>query len=359
MDRVRLGIIGTSGWTEMMYFNHLKGRDDVEIAGICGRNPGPLAEMASRHGIGGTYTDYRRLIAEGRLDAIVIAAPDDEHLEMTLAAVDADLHVLCEKPLANTAADARRMLEAAERRGVRHMVLFTWRWQPHFQWLKAMLDAGELGRVYRAQFSFIAGFARNDAYQWRHDPRRANGVVGDLGSHMIDLSRWYFGEIANVSATLGTSIPRDRIAGHEGGSGNDSAHLALQFANGTLGVVDVTVVSHTADMLCKHVVRIEAEKGTLEIEHIFIGANAGATIRRYSDGNETIQFLSVPPRYFGQSDPANFFGVYATEPVGVLGFVRDLRENRRPEPGFDVGVKVQEVVDAALRSDREGRRVAL
>jgi predicted dehydrogenase len=359
MDRVQLGIIGTSGWTEMMYFNNLKGRDDVEIAGVCGRNPGPLAEVAGKHGIGGTYTDYRRLIADGGLDAVVVAAPDDEHLEMTLAAIDAGLHVLCEKPLANSAADARRMLEAAEQRGVKHMVLFTWRWQPHFQWLKALLEAGDLGRVYRAQFSFITGFARNDAYQWRHDPRRANGVLGDLGSHMIDLGRWYFGEIASVSATLGTSISRAHVAGHESGSGNDSAHLALQFANGTLSVVDVTVVSHTADMLVKHVVRLEAEKGTLELEHIFIGADAGTTIRMHSDATETIQKLSVPPQYFGRSDPANFFSVYATEPVGVLGFVRDIRENRQPAPGFDVGVKVQEVVDAALLSDREGRRVTL
>jgi predicted dehydrogenase len=359
MDRVRLGIIGTSYWTELMYFNNLKGRDDVEIAAISGRSPGPLAAMAEKHGIPATFTDYREMIAQGKLDAVVVAAPDDRHLPMTLAAVEQGLHVLCEKPLANTAADARTMLDAAERRGIKHMVLFTWRWQPHFQWLKAVLDSGELGRVYRAQLSFITGFARDPVYTWRHDPKVANGVLGDLGSHMIDLGRWFIGEIDSLSATLGVSIPRDAIPGHEGGSANDSAHLSMRFANGALGVVDVTVVSDTADMLVKQIVRIEAEHGSVEVEHIFLGEHAGPTIRMFKAGEQTIRRVDVPREYHGAADPANFLDVYNKSPVGVLGFVKAIREGTRPEPGFDIGVRVQEVVDAALLSDRERRWVDL
>jgi predicted dehydrogenase len=358
-DRLRLGIIGTSGWTELMYFNNLKGRDDVEIAAISGRTPGRLAEMAGKHGIAKTYTDYRELVADPDIDAVVVAAPDDQHLEMTLAAIDRRLDVLCEKPLANSAADARRMLDAAERKGIKHMMLFTWRWQPHFQWLKKMIDAGEFGRVYRAQFAFVTGFARNNDYTWRHDPHRANGVLGDLGSHMIELSQWFFGDVESVSATLGVSIPRTHIKGHEHGSGNDSAHLSLRFKNGTLGVVDVTVVSHTADMLVKQIVRLETENGTFEIDHIFTGELAGTTIRSLRADDDKVRLLKVPPEYFGKSDPANFLDVYNKERVGVLDFVHAIREDRRPEPGFDVGVRVQEVVDAAFMSDREGRRVDL
>lgn len=359
MRKVKLGIIGTSGWTEMMYFNNLKGRDDVEVVAISGRRPGPLAEMAQKHGIPKTYTDYRDLIADGEIEAVVVATPDDEHLEMTLAAIDRGLHVLCEKPLANNAGDARKMLEAAERRGVKHMVLFTWRWQPHYQMLKAIIDDGAFGTIYRAHFSFIAGFARDLVYQWRHDPGRANGVVGDLGSHMVELMLWYFGDVASVSADLGRSISRTAIAGHEAGGGNDSAHLTMNLANGIHGVVDVSVVSHPGDTLVKHIVRIEAEKGTFELEHIFFGARAGVTMRWLGDGDEPIRDLTVPAELFGTSDPANFFDVYGKEPVGVLGFVRDIREDRRPEPGFDVGVKVQTVIDAALRAHNERRWVDL
>jgi len=359
MERVRVGIIGTSGWADLMYFNNLKGRPDVELVGVSGRNPRTLAETAGRHGVAATYTDYRQLIAEGGLDAVVIAAPDDQHLEMTLAAIDKGLHVLCEKPLANNAGDARRMLEAAGRRGVKHMVMFTWRWQPHNQFIKTMIDEGTLGRVYRAQFSFIGGFARDMVYQWRQDPARANGVLGDLGSHMVDLMRWYFGEIASVSADLGTSIPREGIAGHEAGSGNDSAHLALRLASGARGIVDVSVVSAAADTLMRQIVHIEAEKATVELEHTFFGERAGVSIRLLGTGGEPIQNLEVPAGYYGSSDPKNFLDIYGKEPAGPLAFIAALRENRQPDPGFDAGVKVQEVVDAALLSDRERRWVDL
>jgi predicted dehydrogenase len=359
VGRLRLGVIGTSDWTELMYLNNLKDRDDVEIAGIAGRNRTRLAEVASKYRIPATFTDYRQLIADGGLDAIVVATPDDQHLPMALAAIDNGLHVLCEKPLATDVADARRMLEAAQQRGVKHMVLFTWRWQPHYQYLKSMIESGTFGDVYRAQFSFITGFARDNAYQWRLDPQRANGSLGDLASHMIDLITWYFGDVATVSATLGSSISRAHIAGHEAGSGNDSAHLSLGLTSGVLGVVDATTVSHCADMLVKHIVRIEAEQATLELEHIFFGEHAGTTIRLLRADEQHIRALTVPRGYFGSSDPNNMLDIYAREPVGVLGFVAAIHENRWPQPDFAVGVKVQEVVDAALRSHHERRAVDL
>lgn len=358
-DRVRLGIIGTSGWTELMYLNNLAGRDDVEIAGLCGRSEGPLAALAAKHGVTATYTDYREMIERGRLDAVVVAAPDDRHKEMTLAAIAGGLHVLCEKPLANSAEDARTMLAAAEAAGVKHMMLFTWRWQPHFQYLKQLVGEGIFGTIYRAQFSFLSGFARGDNYEWRYDPARANGVTGDLGSHMIDMACWLLGDVESVSATIGTSISRARITGHERGSGNDSGHLMLRFRNGTLGVVDSSAVAHSADMLVQHVVRLEGEKATLELEHVFFGARAGLTMRLMRAGSEAIETLTVPDRYFGSSNRADFINIYKTEQVGVLDFVAAIREDRRPEPGFDVGVRVQAVVDAALRSEAEGRRIEL
>ena len=100
--------------------------------------------MQKQYGIAKTYTDYRALLADRSLDGVIIATPDDEHLSMTLAAIDAGLDVLCEKPLANSAADARRMLDAAEAKGIKHMVIFTWRWQPHYQYVKSLIDDGAL-----------------------------------------------------------------------------------------------------------------------------------------------------------------------------------------------------------------------
>ena len=117
------------------------------------------------------------------------------------------------------------------------------------------------------------------------------------------------------------------------------------------------MVSHCADMVAKHIVRIEAEKATLELEHIVSGDHAGVTIRVMHADDQQIRMLPVPSAYFGASDPTNVLDIYAKEPVGVLGFVAAIRQGRRPEPGFATGVKVQAVVDAALRSHHEGREV--
>jgi predicted dehydrogenase len=165
--------------------------------------------------------------------------------------------------------------------------------------------------------------------------------------------------VATVSATLGTSSPRAGIVGHEAGGGHDSAHLSLRFANGVLGVVDATMVSHCADMLVKHTLRIEGERATLELEHVFFGEHAGATIRLMPAEEERVRPLTVPAAYFGRSDPADFLDIYAKEPVGVLGFVTAIQEDRPPAPDFSDGVAVQEVIDAARLSDAEGRVVTL
>jgi predicted dehydrogenase len=358
VDPVRLGIIGTGAWAQLMYLNVLTGREDVEVAAIAGRDSGRLAEIADRYGVAGRYTDYRQLLDHPRLDGVVVVTPDDLHLPMALAVIERGLHVLCEKPLANSSTDARRMLEAAERRGVNHIMLFTWRWQPHYQYLKSLFEQEAFGTVYRAQFSFLNGFGRDPAYQWRLDPSRANGVTADLGSHLIDLARWFFGDVTTVSAALGTSISRSDIPGHDGNGGHDTAHLSLGFANGVLGVIDVSMITALADTVMRQTVRIEAEKATLELEHNFFGRHAGLSIR-WIDANEGARDMTVPREYYGASDPANPFDIYVTEPVGVLGFVAAIRENRRPEPDFAVALEAQRVVDAARLSARESRVVSL
>jgi predicted dehydrogenase len=112
-------------------------------------------------------------------------------------------------------------------------------------------------------------------------------------------------------------------------------------------------------MVVKHTLRIEAERATLELEHVFHGEHAGATIRLMAADEDRVRPLTVPAAYFGGSDPADFLDIYGTEPVGVLGFVAAIQEDRRPVPDFSDGVAVQEVIDAARRSDAEGRVVTL
>src|SRR5437867_512366 len=123
-NKVRIGIVGTGRWAEHMYLPSLAVHPNVEIAAICGRRGDRGEELAKRHGIAGVFTDYRQLIERSDLHALLVATPDDLHYPVVMHALDAGLHVLCEKPLANSADQARAMLAKAEAAGVKHMILF-------------------------------------------------------------------------------------------------------------------------------------------------------------------------------------------------------------------------------------------
>ena len=101
---VRVGVIGTSGWMDNSHLPMLKADPRVELVAICGRNRERAQEVATKYGIEPIFSDYRDMIAHSKMNAIVIGAPDDEHYAMTMHALDAGLHVLCEKPLALNAA---------------------------------------------------------------------------------------------------------------------------------------------------------------------------------------------------------------------------------------------------------------
>lgn len=359
-NRVRLGVIGTSGWAELLYLNTLRGYPDADVVALCGRNVERRSKLADDFGIANTHGDYRELLARDDLDAVAVVVPDDLHKEITLAAIGRGLHVLCEKPLANSASDARQMLDAAVAADVTHMVLFTWRWQPHFQYVKSLIDAGMFGRLYRTQLSFITNFAHDGRYQWRLDPRRANGVVGDLGSHMFDLSRWLFGDgIASVSADLGTAVPRSHIAGHDGQrSNNDFAHIVFRYASGAQGLVDVTNVSYDGDRVVQHLLRIEGETASLELDHVLFGSGVELRIRLFTPGGPTVA-IEVPADYYGSASRVDALSIYNSAPVGVRGFVSAVREGRRTTPSFEDGWRAQQLVDAAVTSNAQRRWVGV
>ncbi|MEW6753925.1 MAG: Gfo/Idh/MocA family oxidoreductase [Candidatus Latescibacterota bacterium] len=200
-DRVRIGIIGSSWFADLCHLPNLKSHPQAVLAAICSRGRERAEEMARKYGIPAVYTDYREMIQKAGLDAVAVVTPDDTHYAMTTEALEAGLHVLCEKPLAPTAAEAKAMYEKAEAAGVKHMTFFTNRWHPHYRYLHELVEQGYVGRCFHAHILYMAGFSRGaTAHAWRYDRRRANGVLGDLGSHMIDLARWLVGDITQVSA---------------------------------------------------------------------------------------------------------------------------------------------------------------
>src|SRR4029450_13419095 len=143
-----------------------KSHPRAELYSICGRNRARAEELASKYAIPHVFTDYHELIRYGNLQALVIATPDDLHYPITMRALDAGLHVLCEKPLALTAAQAREMYRVAEAKGVKHMAFFTYRWLPHYRHAHRLLEAGYVRRPYHLSLRFVAGYGRGGRYGW-------------------------------------------------------------------------------------------------------------------------------------------------------------------------------------------------
>jgi predicted dehydrogenase len=353
-EKVRVGVISTSWWQDVMYLPSFESHPSAEVTAICGRNRKRAEEMANTHGIPHVYTDYRALLEHEDLDAVVVAPPDDLHYPMTMDALEAGLHVLCEKPLALNAQHARDMYEKAEAAGVKHMVLFTWRWQPNFIYLKKLIDNGYIGQPYQAQFRFLGSFGREPEYLWRYDSQRSNGVVSDLGTHMIDFARWYLGNIRKVSAHLATFVDRPDVNGRPTDSANDSALVILQFEDKTQGIIQVSSVAHRADRGVDINIVLHGAEGTLEVEHNFWGPNTGAIIRGARHDEEQFSRLAVPDELSKDLDPREIYDPYIKQPAGPRLFIDCILEDRPVAPDFYDGFKVQEVIDAAIESHKTG-----
>lgn len=347
-SEIRIGVVGTSWWADLMHLPSIKSHPQAQLSAICGRNRERAAEMAAKYGIPLVYTDYHEMVAGAGLDAVVIATPDDLHYPITMAALDAGLHVMCEKPLANDASQTHALYEKAEAAGVKHGVFFTWPWLPHFQQMQRLVDGGYVGRPYHCSLSQLGGYGRDADYMWRFDARRTNGILADLGSHVIQFARLYMGEIARVSAALADCVERTPEAGRSLQPANDAASLVVEFESGALGTIQVSGVAHCADRLGEQHCVIHGAAGTLESAWNF----ESAQLRGARASDETFTDLASEAQ-------TGLFDLFCTEPVGDRLFIDAILQDMPFTPSFFDGWRVQQVIDAALQSHREGRWVAI
>ena len=359
-DRVRVGVVGTSWFTKALHLASLASHPEAELTAICGRNRELADSVAADHNIPHVFTDYRLMIASGLLDAVVVVAPDAMHYPITMAALEAGLHVLCEKAMALNADQARQMHDAAEASGLVNMIGYTWRWVPPFNYVHHLIEQGYIGRCHHAHFQYQHGNAFDPAYKWQIDPAQGHGLLGSLGSHMIDLARWYVGDIARISGHLTSFVDRD---GPEGGpftSANDSALIAIEFADGAQGTICVSGVTHVAERGQDFQLRLYGDAGSLEIDFDF----ARSRLRGVQKGEEEWRDLPVPSEFLGQGvNPPlagfDFFAPFTNQPVGDRLFIDGITKGRPVEPNFYDGWQAQQVIDATFASHDEGRWITI
>src|SRR3954466_3720947 len=191
-----------------------------ELVSIAGRNEEGVAAAAARYGFEEHVTDWRKLIADPRVQVFDNSSTNDFHSEPSIAAAEAGKHVICEKPLGRTADEAYETWQRVAAAGVKHMCAFNYRFVPAIRLAREMIAAGELGEIYHFRGSYLQEWIVDADFPmvWRLDKSVAgSGALGDLGAHVIDLARYLVGEIDAVSATTRTFI-KDRGGGAGGGA---------------------------------------------------------------------------------------------------------------------------------------------
>src|SRR6476469_8247280 len=229
------------------------------LTAVAGRNAEGVRSAADKLGWESVETDWRRLIERDDIDLIDICTPGNTHAEIAIAALEAGKHVLCEKPLANTVAEAEAMAAAAERaaaRGVRSMVGFTYRRVPAIGLARQLVAEGRLGTIRHVRAQYLQDWIADPAapMSWRLEKDRAgSGALGDIGAHIVDLTQYITGQrLPGVSGMLETFVTERPLAAEAGslsgtageGTGqvtvDDAALFLGRFSGGALASFEAT-----------------------------------------------------------------------------------------------------------------------
>jgi predicted dehydrogenase len=238
-----------------------------KMVAICGRNEEATRAAAVRFGYESYYTDWRKMLADDRVQLFDNGGPNDAHAEPSIAAAQAGKHILCEKPLGRTAEESKTMLDAVQKAGVKHMVAFNYRFVPAIRQIRKIVESGALGRIYHFRASYLQEWIMphyNMPMIWRLQKSVAgSGALGDLGAHIIDLGRYLVGDVKSVSAMTKTFIPeRPWGDGTMGKVDVDDAFAAVvEFENGALGTLEAT--RFAAGRKNANTLEINAEKGSI------------------------------------------------------------------------------------------------
>ncbi|SFE56053.1 Gfo/Idh/MocA family protein [Blastococcus tunisiensis] len=363
-----MGAAHSQAWRTAPHFFDLPLRPDLAV--LAGRDPARLTAAAGKLGWRETETDWHRLLERDDIDLVDVCTPGDTHAEIAVAALEAGKHVLCEKPLANTVAEAEAMADAAAKaaaRGVRSMVGFTYRRVPAIGLARQLVADGRLGEIRHVRAQYLQDWIADPAapMSWRLEKDKAgSGALGDIGAHIVDLTQHITGQaLTGVSALLETFVPERPLPASAGslsgvggeGTGtvtvDDAAVFLGRFTGGALGVFEATRFA----LGRKNAIRIEinGSRGSLAFDfedmnvlHFFDG----------DDPDETAGFRRIVV-----TEPGHPY-VSAWWPAGhglgyehgfthqVVDLVTAIAQNTDPAPSFADGLQVQRVLDAVERS---------
>ena len=363
-----MGVAHSHAWRTAPRFFDLPLTPQLSV--LAGRDGAAVSAAADRLGWAATETDWRRLVERDDVDLVDICTPGDTHAELAIAALAAGKHVLCEKPLANTVAEAEAMTAAAERaaeHGVRAMVGFTYRRVPAVALARQLVADGRLGEIRHVRAQYLQDWIADPAVpmSWRLQKDKAgSGALGDIGAHIVDLTQFITGQtLTGVSALLETFVPKRPLPATTGTLGgvagegmgevtvDDAAVFLGRFTGGALATFEATRFA----LGRKNAIRIEVNGSAgsvafdfedMNVLHFYDGAEPAATA-----GFRRIVVTEPEHPYVAAWWPAGHgLGYEHGFTHQVVDLVTALAAGTQPTPSFADGLQVQRVLAAVERS---------
>ncbi len=380
-EKIKVGLIGAGGIANY-HARAYEAMEDVELVAVCDIVEDRAREFSGRYNVPKIYTDYKELLAKEEVDAIDICTSNDMHYPVAMEAIKAGRHIFCEKPLGMNYEETKEMFKGAEKAGLKTAVNFSYRTVPAVIMAKNIIDSGELGRIYHVQGSYWQSWGPNPLVpkMWRLDKSRTGtGVLGDLGSHLIDLCRFLIGEIDEAVGKDRTFITkrfpfdpsqkqppfffrkRDREAEKELSEEkmvdvdvDDAYALVVNYANSALGTLMVS--RFASGRINYQRIEIYGDKGSMVYELEREG-EVWVSLGDFMLSNHQFTKVEIP-------------GMLAEMKInnGRL-FIDSLRDRKETHPvltflnleapTFYDGMKGQAVIEAAVLSVQERRWVKL
>ncbi|MCC5844180.1 MAG: Gfo/Idh/MocA family oxidoreductase [Verrucomicrobia bacterium] len=346
---IKLALIGTGGMANAhaRSFNDIRG---VKLVAACDVDAKRVAEFAKTYSIPKTYTSVEALLAESDCDAVSVVTPDTWHAPISLQAMKAGKHVLCEKPLATNYPDAKKMADAARRRGVINMVNFSYRNASALQAAADLVASGKLGEVRHVSASYLQSWLTCNAWgEWTTSPtwlwrlsseHGSKGVLGDIGVHILDFASYPVGKMKSVNCKLHTfKKARGNKIGPYKLDANDSALIRVEFANGAMASVETTrfATGHINRLFLSIHGTLGALRMDLDTSYDEMEVCLGED--RHRQAWKTVKCKKTPSIY--------------------QRFVNSIRTGDVDQAGFKRGAEIQKALDACFVSDAEDRTIQL
>jgi predicted dehydrogenase len=349
---MRVGIIGAS-FAKAAYLPALSHVPGAEVVAIASARQESAAAAAAAFNVPNAYGDWREMIAVHKFDLVCIATPTVTHAAMTIAALDAGAHVLCEKPTAMDAAEAKAMLDRAEALGRVHMIDHELRFNPNRRKVRDLIVSGAIGTVRHVNINTI-GNAFGDprarpAGDWLSLASQGGGRLGANGSHNVDLLRWWLGEVAAVSGETRTLIPGrfDKATGALWtADADDCTSFTLEMRSGAVAEIFMSAAARHG---VENTVQVFGSLGTI---------NLSATTEKLmvAKAGEAFEDMSVPDP--SASLPGVNAGVWNVSVVAALRELAGAIKEKRPlreGATFHDGWRNQLVLDCIRQSSRQRR----